>query len=370
MRKVFIKYINDCYSKYDVVKLDELDKLKESYYETSKTQKLLFLYPLVKYIVRGEEVYVEAELADKSYNNNNLNQIKDNRIVQVLSMIQKTLLWAKSVNKPIIQTTLYFWMSDRIPWYNEIDTKFPIYVFATPKNKNFILFPDNSFECMTIDEKYNGECYDWNQTKAIIINKSNSVKFAEKTNKIFFKGTSTSSKNTQIRENLFAFSKSSEYLDIRLDGWYAYIGMDNFCKYKFLLNLPGNYPWSNRLKYLFLMKSIVINVDVESEDIKTNIVDQEWISFINIIVKPDTHYINLKFKYYYNNDKNKNKNEKINYQQSVKIFNQLESIYKSNTEKYNSMIDNGYQTVSELTNDNIYEYIYECMVKNSSLKFV
>ena len=94
MRKVFIKYINDCYSKYDVVKLDELDKLKESYYETSKIQKLLFLYPLVKYIVRGEEVYVEAELADKSYNNNNLNQIKDNRIVQVLSMIQKTLLWA------------------------------------------------------------------------------------------------------------------------------------------------------------------------------------------------------------------------------------------------------------------------------------
>ena len=365
MQNVFIKYINNCYSKYDVVKFDDLDKLKKSYYQTSKTQKLLFLYPLVKYIVRDDQVYVEAELADIIYNNDNLNQIKDNRIAQVLSMIQKTLLWAKKLNKPIVQTTLYFWISDRIPWYSDIDIKFPIYVFATPKNKNFILFPDNSFECMTIDEKYNGSCYDWEQTKAIIINKSNKVKFMEKTNKIFFKGTSTSSKNTQIRENLYTLSKSSKYLDIRLDGWYAYIGMDNFCEYKFLLNLPGNYPWSNRFKYLFLMKSIVINVDVESEDMKTHIIDQEWISFINIIVKPDTHYINLKFKYYYNDD-DKNKN----YEQCIEILNQLEDIYKSNTEKYTNMIENGYHAVSELTNNNIYEYIYECMIKNSSIKFI
>lgn len=358
LKTLLNKHIDKCYKKYDTVDLRVLDKLKESYYSSRTTEKTLYPYPLVLFIIKNSMLHIEA-------------QLNDDRVLHIYQLIKKALNWAVKKNKQIPNTTLYFWISDRIPWYDNIDEKFPIYVFAKPKNTNFIVFPDNTFECMTMDEKYNGVCYDWDETAKIIMKKSAEIQMKDKINQIFFKGTSTTKRNSKIRENLHEYSKNGEWLFINLDGWYAYVSMENFCKYKFLINLPGHYPWSNRLKYLFLMKSVIINVDVYSIDTQNNITEPPWISFINLITKPKKHYINLKLKYHYSaNKEEKDKNLKLNNNECIKIYNKLEKIYNSDTNKYQEMINKGYKRVSKLKNRHVYEYIYDCILRNSLVKFI
>jgi hypothetical protein len=116
-------------------------------------------------------------------------------------------------------------------------------------------------------KKYEGKCYDWDEVKNIIKkNKYAKLKnFELKKNVIFFKGTATTKKTFKLREDLEEYArKRKDFLEIKLDGWQHYEPVENFSKYKFLLNLPGHYHWSNRLKYLFLMKSFVINVNTQS----------------------------------------------------------------------------------------------------------
>ena len=129
-----------------------------------------------------------------------------------------------------------------------------------------------------------------------------------------------------------------------------------FCKYKILLNLPGHYPWSNRFKYLFLMDRIItINIDPE-----TYYKDESWITFIDYLVKPNKHYIDLKFKYYRIDGITKNDKEYIkkcetnNANEYNKIIKKLQYIY-NNQDKIKIDYDN---FVKKLTMQHVYKYIY------------
>ena len=363
------KHSNKCYEKYKSVELKYLDNLKKEYYETRRTEKSL--YPLVLFIINNNILDISVECDDKIYNKNNLKEINDDRITHTYNIMNDTLKWALNNNKKIPNTTLYFWISDRIPWSKNIDEKIPIYVVAKPKNTNFIIFPDNTFNCITLEEKYNGVCYDWDKVKKIILDKANKIEFEDKNNKMFFKGASTTKRNSKIRENLHELSKDTKWLSINLDAWYAYISMDKFSEYKYLLNLSGHYPWSNRLKYLFLMNSIIINVDIETVNTSTNIIEPRWLSFINLITKPNKHYINLKMKYYWSNNKDeKLKNQELNYNESVRIFKKLKKIFNNDTKNYLPIVEKGFKRVSKLQNEHIYEYAYNCIVRNSLVNFV
>jgi len=362
------RHIDECYKKYTNVDLKQLENLKKKYYASKTTEKSL--YPLVLFIIKNNTLDVRIESDNKIYDKHNFDKT-DDRIPHIFDLINKTLSWALKNNKHIPDTTIYFWISDRIPWYDDIDKKFPIFVFAKPINKNFIVFPDNTFSCMTIHKKYNGICYDWDGLKKMIIDKTEKLEFDNKINKIFFKGTPSTANNSKIRENLREFSKSTDWLSIDLDAWNTYISIVRFGEYKYLLNLSGHYPWSNRFKYLFLMNSIVINVDIESINTETNEIEPKWISFINLIIKPNKHYINMKFKFYYSKNKDdKMKNRTMNYNESVIIFHKLKKIFENDPSKYLQYVKKGYERVSRLKNKHIYEYIYNCIVRNSQVNFV
>jgi hypothetical protein len=372
IQQVLYNYINSSYKLYKYANLKEIDKLKENYYKSRTDRNRTNKYPLVKYIIKNQELSVSVDWNEKILEKDDVLKEEDKRIEHIYNMINNTIKYALKKNKPVPDTELYIWLSDRVPWYNNIDKRFPIYVFSKPINTQFILFPDNTFDCMTQDAKYSTQCSDWDDTKKSILKKAMTIDYDDKKDKVFFKGTATGQYHTNIRDNLNKSSADNTWLSIKLDGWSSYMPMEQFCEYKILINLPGHYPWSNRFKYLFLMKSLVINVDVFSIDTENAEFEPEWTTFINLLVEPDKHYLNIIMKYYYSSDKNeKIKNIQLNYDSSQYVLKELKNIYENrDNEKYQKIISNGYETISKLNNSDIYEYIYECIIHNSKVNFI
>ena len=372
IQQVLHNYIDSCYKLYKYANIKEIDKLKENYYKSRTDRNRNNKYPLIKYIIKNQKVSVNVDWNEKNLEKEDIINEEDKRIEHIYNMITNTIDYSLNKNKPIPDTELYIWLSDRVPWYNNIDKRFPIYVFSKPINTQFILFPDNTFDCMTQDAKYSTQCSDWDDTKKSILKKAMTIDYDDKKDKVFFKGTATGQYHTNIRDNLNKSSADNTWLSIKLDGWTSYMPMEQFCEYKILINLPGHYPWSNRFKYLFLMKSLVINVDVFSIDTENAEFEPEWTTFINLLVEPDKHYLNIIMKYYYSSDKNeKIKNIQLNYDSSQYVLKELKNIYENrDNEKYQKIISNGYETISKLNNSDIYEYIYECIIHNSKVNFI
>ena len=373
IQQVLHNYIDSCYKLYKYANIKEIDKLKENYYKSRTDRNRNNKYPLIKYIIKNQKVSVNVDWNEKNLEKEDIINEEDKRIEHIYNMITNTIDYALNKNKPIPDTELYIWLSDRVPWYNNIDKRFPIYVFSKPINTHFILFPDNTFNCMTQNAKYSTDCSDWDDTKKNILKKAETIKYDEKKDEIFFKGTLTGQYHTNIRNNLNKSSTDNKWLSIKLDGWTSYMPMENLCEYKILINLPGHYPWSNRFKYLFLMNSLVINVDVFSVDTENAEFEPEWTTFINLLVEPNKHYLNIIMKYYYSSDKNeKIKNIQLNYDESQYVLNELKKIYDNskNNINYKQIISNGYKTISKLNNIDIYEYIYDCIIYNSKVIFI
>ena len=374
IQQILKNYISSCYKLYNYANIQEIPKLRENYYKTRTEKNIEIKYPLIKYVIKDKKVYIKVDWIQNFLTIEELKNEHDKRIEHIYNMINNTINYANLQNKPIPDTELYFWISDRVPWYNNIDKRFPIFVFAKPVNTHFIIFPDNTFNCMTEDVKYSTNCLSWDESKNNILKHSTVLDYDKKTNLMFFKGTPTTKLNSNIRENLSKISDETDWLSVNLDGWNSYMPMEKLCEYKILLNLPGRFPWSNRFKYLFLMNSFVINVDVVS--INTEIIEFEpiWFTFINLLVEPDKHYLNIITKYYYSSNKEeKIKNKQLNYNEFKFLFNKLNEIYNDsiiNNEKYKKISENGYEIVSKLNNTDIYEYIYDCIICNSKVSFI
>ncbi len=293
----------------------------------------------------------------------------DTRIPHIMSLLKKALKWA---NGEVPDTKLYFWVSDRVPWeLGEYMDKYPFYVFAAPKNVNNIIFPDNTFECITLQKKYKGTCFDWDSTKKLFEKKNKEYKHKQKI--IYFKGTPTTNKIHRIRELLADYAKTRKNMLILLDGWQNYTPITENSKYMFLLNLPGHYPWSNRFKYLFLTNSVIININVFTKSInEEGWNEDEYHSFIDLIMEPDKDYINLSFTYYNagisKSIELQNKAQKMTEKEVARVVTQIENIYTNYTPKqYDSMIKNYRRKIADLNNEDIYAYIVKCIKNNSKI---
>jgi hypothetical protein len=356
-------------SDYNII----INNIKNTYYTKSKHTYNHF-FPLIKYIIKNNEIDYEVLLNDKIYDKNTypkLNNI-DSRIINTFELIKKSIKYSIKKNRVVPNTILFIWISDRYPWDKDVDKQMPIYLYAKPKDTSFLIFPDNTFNCLTLDKKYNGKCYDYNIIKKKIL-KHCANDFNDKPNIMYFKGTPTTKKTTKLRETLESYSKKTNWLQIHLDAWTKYEKIYEMNNYKYLLNLPGHYPWSNRFKYLFLMKSLVININTNMQEYNNlqNDKIEYWISFIDYIVKPNEDYINIDAKYYWSSDQNlQNKYSdmsKSNDNETLRIFNELKNIMKKYNNNYDKIIKSGYDKVKELSNRHIYNYIYECIVQNSKL---
>lgn len=325
--------------------------------------------PLIEYVIKNNECTLSISKKIKG----NTILANDRRVNESLQLIKNTLKWVKEINKKVPNTSMFFWISDRIPWeFSEYLDKIPIYIYATPKDLNVPIFPDNTFYCLTMQKKFRGECYDWDKIKKLFLKTNKEIK--DKARLIYFKGTDTTKNRYYIRGLLERYAKNKKSMVIKLDGWINYEPVTTNSKYLFLLNLPGHYPWSNRFKYLFLTNSVIININIRTIPYdETGYKDDNWISFIDLLMKPKQDYINIPYDYYTYNGTDTNISKKVydlNIKTIDKIILKLEYIYKSydkEKNKYDNMIKSYSSKINTLTNDVIYKYIYELIKINASI---
>ena len=319
----------------------------------------------------------------------------------------------------IIETCVLIYLSDRIIWHiKDVDKTIPLCVYAQPNNFNYILIPDNTFHINSDDKRYGKHGLNWESQKQLFTNTNAELELKEltldndldndldidldndldndnadtdnintdsntniiKQNAIFFKGVDTTDKNHNLRyyiKHRLKTDTDNEFKNAMIYEWLTpsnYESVKSFTKYKFLLNLPGRYPWSTRLKYLYLSKSFIINVRVKT----LGDGDEDYFkSFVDLIV-PDTLCINIDMNYYYDatcNENNKTKeeiNKTIEYNEKNKIeirqvYDKIKEIfhtYKNLSPYDNKNVIKAYNLIHNFKTNNMYEYYYNIMLMN------
>ena len=265
-------------------------------------------------------------------------------IINILNNMKKYIIES---GKNLPNLIAYFYICDTYSYeYQDL----PFFVLAKPRNRKGILFPDDTFFC----HKFENECDEQDTIKKTIINKCNNISIKDKIDEIYFKGANTGKDKHNLR---FMLSQEKK-LPVSIKLSEKYTPMYSFCKYKYLLNLPGHQTWSYRFKYLFLMNSFIINVAViqHYNEFEKN---EKWLNFFDVILEPDTDYIEIEYNWYENKD---NSNE------YKKLINKLDDIYKyynSNPEKFQSIITNGFNKINNITNNLILEMLYDLLTRYS-----
>jgi hypothetical protein len=182
---------------------------------------------------------------------------RDTRIDGIEQLFGNIIKWCKkeAYKNPkfniIINTAIFIWCSDRFIWeIEDIDKKMPICLYACPRDKNYIIIPDGTFLIQSTTYRYSGKGLNWEQQKRLFTHDIKTKK------KMFFRGADTTRNIHNIRGYIFDRIKTETDTLFKKNVIYEFLTTHNyesvasFKKYKFLLNLPGHYPWSSRLKYL------------------------------------------------------------------------------------------------------------------------
>ena len=357
--------------KYKKHFLEIEEKMKKNKFNGIDSTQNPILLPFIKYVIKNSEVYIEKY--------SDFENMEDMRVESNLKFLENTIVWAKKNNLPVPDCNICIWINDRFPWEltkEELES-YPFFVYAKPQDIDIPIFPEPTFICLQNQEKYTGKCYNWNEMKEIINNNkyTESKNFDKKENVIFFKGTPTTKKTFRLREDLeeYADDKKDIY-DIKLDAWKDYMPIENFSKYKFLLNLPGHYHWSNRLKYLFLMNSFVINVNTYTKNLYPKYKDSIVETFADYCIKKK-YYFDITYICYRTSKESEQKyHDKVKIlqkKQFEKFVEKLEKIYNrvnNNITKYEKKIEKGKKYMNKLSLNRIYQYIYKAIIFISQLE--
>ena len=284
-------------------------------------------------------------------------------------ILNKTLDYARRHGLPIPTTTIHIWVSDSHPYYiDKIYDRFPIITYCNPSNMDYIMFPEITFSCLSLANSWKDTCKDFDTLKAQIITHHTK----KKVNQVFFKGTATTEKQGRLREDLAVISAADKtgFLSVALDGDGAsYEPLYDWCKYKWLLNLPGYYPWSNRFKFLFLMKSVVVNVDVSTKG--RGYTDGPYMTIANLFVTPNVDYINIEsaFDNKIRPGANPTKADiDEQFAENSRVHREIVRRTSAMTDaQYKKMSESGFKKMSAITNDVIYLYVYHLLVTHSRL---
>lgn len=356
--KLYTKYINNYFDKiystynkkYNISDIKNIIKLlDDKYYKPYNIDKNIRLsYKLFELtILKNYTIKINKRDKIKIENTE-----KDRRYNDIYTMYKKTLFFLKKNKIKVPETTVYIFMSDRYLYELDIENiKFPFFTIATPNNKYYPLIPDNTFECFSFKKRFGEECLDWDDSKKIIKKNLKNIE----SNKLYFKGKNTSDKRTNIRK-YFEQYQNKDTMKISLEPSKNYEPMYNFSKYKYLLDLPGNYEWSNRFPRLFLMNRVVFKV--------TNTVKEydegNFITFTDLFTRKNKHYIELNDVL---TDENKDENIPIIKKNIKKIDKYMDKLNKDD-KKYKRISNSGYKLMNELSNKHIYIYIYISLLYN------
>ena len=299
--------------------------------------------------------------------------IEDDRPAEMKRLLENTICWCQKHQLTVPETTLHVYIADRFPFCEESLDRFPIFVFAKPRNYNFPIVPDYSFVKFNCYEKYNGKALDWDEVKE----KFETFTPAEQKNVIYFKGTDTTNRNNNIRKTfkMFASLKMPIKMEILLDAWQSYEPVWYLKQYKYLLNLPGRYPWSVRMRYLALTGRIVINVDVITKSLSPVYFDDYYECFSDLVLRRNEHYVNLQYMYYRCNSAKsplsiQNKVKRMQIEENKKLEVSVEKVCKDilqNPKVYEDKAIKAKEAMNELSLARVYQYMYKAICYNAHL---
>ena len=191
---------------------------------------------------------------------------------------------------------------------------------------------------------------------------------------LFFRGADTTTFNHRLRGYIRQRLQSERDAEFRHAMVYEFLTDKNyesaaeFQRYKFLLNLPGRYPWSTRLKYLYLCRSFIINVRVF---VKGDAVDDHYHSFIDVFV-PDELCINVDMTFYYE-DGHTGKFSARNEAECARVYEEIQRIYHTHRGRdpaTDARVLRAYALVNGLTEATISRYFLGLCEGNAKLGIV
>jgi hypothetical protein len=397
IKLIFSKYLSQATSKY--VKKDytaDFNNLEDQYntkYHNDPSQP----YPMMYITIKNSTYSSTSKLSDA-------------RKERTDELFIAALEYAKKNSIVVPDSKVYLWISDRHPWHvQNIDESLPICLFAIPGDSKFIMLPDPTFQCIELFAKYRGKCYNFDQMKALIIEKH--VPANKKIPMVYFKGTPTTFRHSKLREQLQLIAETKAFagrendiflpgktmkfphrgsfggseeeyamynihpkiteisynpipLKILLDAREKYEPMYAWNKYKFLLDLPGHYPWSNRMKFLFLTKSLVIHVDTYTKGKDWN--DNPYRTITDLVMKPNVDYINLTHTYYAEADRMVSRTTQRLIDENNILYYKIAKVYENiKPEEYKKITESAYKKITAFSQDVISFYIIE-LIKNMS----
>jgi hypothetical protein len=232
--------------------------------------------PLIKIVVENGKVLPYWRSGDNVHMRRNTWQ--RTRSGTVSDMIQEAIT-RHDINLPY-RVVLYVNIGDKI-----ISDKYPILNFAKASSENGILIPDWTFA-----NAYKSQvAKTWGEQASTIGTECSEIPYSEKIDGIFFQGgdTSKGERKTNIRRNLKNLADlmpSDPKVTILIDKEPPTKATE-WCKFKYLLDLPGAHPWSVRLKELLLSHSLVIKVDLPDP----------WVNFYSPIFEPGVDYVRVTY---------------------------------------------------------------------------
>ena len=297
-------------------------------------------------------------------------EIKDNKLIIHKKLNENAGAFQRRGENVIllIQNTLKLYKISNCIFYIYIGDDFinkyihlPIFIIAKPENKlGCVLFPDQTYidiEPENMTDKLKKQNINKEPIDINTINIRNNENI--KTNELFFVGQNINLQDTNFNIRKY-FSNFKKPFKVLID--HEFIPLKDFSKYKYLLNLPGAYPWSFRFKFLFLMNSLIININLYDNRYKT---DKKWINVLDPLFEKNKDYIEI--DYYF--DKNINQINNINI-----LKNQILNIYKkyeNNEKEYNKIVKSGYNKSKYITLETSYKIIYYILnkinIKNNNL---
>jgi hypothetical protein len=300
----------------------------------------------------------------------------DNRVFTFVKMIKDLDNWCTN-NKCILpECEFVIYAADTFAW-EEVAKDLPWFIMAKPINRPGILIPDNSFISHGISgdiglnnmksgkaTKESARYNDWMWDK--LVKKSKSLSFDKTKKEVYFKGANTGMYKFATRDYL---SKYKWDIPIIIDLSSMHEPMFEWSKYPGLLNLPGHQPWSYRLKYLYLLKSPVINVDVLlrytdplSDEKESGL--ERWVQFFDPLFIPNEDYIQVS-QIYYDNPKLQNFGE-LRKESYDKLVADINSSYKT-IQSENTYAENAYKKITKLTTSRILQFLYVTISKYAIL---
>ena len=292
------------YDKLDLFKNDSLDKQKLYDFIKKQTHQQVSQYDLsfenitqlfhpsfyqdylsdmiLIFIVKNNELYILFSHGDTR---------KKNIIYIIKRLLQE--LYDKLGYIP--DMFIPFYVSDTHFYYQE---NIPFFVESKPKNKKGILYPDSSYYYIQIDKKeYHYDDF------LHILDKKKCTHLKKKIPSIFFSGANTGADKHNIRMKLKNITKENPHYKIFVKE--KYLPIYQFCKYKYLLNLPGHQPWSYRLTKILAMGSLVIDINVIQKYSEKNI-NEQWIQCFVDFFKKNKDYIQIDYVWTENETSNDN----------------------------------------------------------------